>query len=282
MEIIKTVSEMQKRSNELRSSGKSIGFVPTMGFFHEGHLELMRVGRKNADILILSIFVNPTQFGPSEDLDAYPRDMEGDLAKAKDMGVDITFCPSPEEIYPEGFQTKIAIEKISQHLCGLSRPTHFEGVATVVNKLFNIVKPNLAIFGQKDFQQLAVIFRMVRDLNMDIRILGVPIVRETDGLAMSSRNSYLNPEERRAALCLKESIDLTEEMVRNGEKRSETILMAIKKLILDYPFTKIDYVNICDPKTMEDKETIEGERLLALAVFVGQTRLIDNCIIESC
>ena len=261
-------------------SGQTIALVPTMGFFHEGHLELMRAGRRLADKLVISIFVNPTQFGPSEDLEEYPRDMEGDLAKAREVGVDIAFIPSAEEMYPDGFQTSVTVEDISKYLCGISRPHFFGGVATIVTKLFNITKPHLSIFGQKDFQQLAVIRRMVKDLDMGIEIIGVPTVRESDGLAMSSRNSYLNPEERSSALSLKKSIEMAKDMVRRGEKDATGVISAIKTLISSHPFTKIDYISICDPITMEDKSVIEGEFLLALAVKIGKSRLIDNCLID--
>jgi pantoate--beta-alanine ligase len=280
MDVIETIREMQKRSEVLRLAGQRIAFVPTMGFLHEGHLELMRHGRQDADTLIVSIFVNPTQFGPNEDLEAYPRDMEGDLSKAKEVGVDIVFIPSVEEMYPKGYQTKVAVEKVTRYLCGLSRPGHFDGVATVVFKLFNIIRPHIAIFGQKDYQQLTVIRRMVMDLNMDIRIIGIPIVREPDGLAMSSRNTYLNPRERQSALCLKKSLDLADKMVRGGEKDIRRIKEAIKELIYGHPYTTIDYINLCDPISLEDIEAIDGEILLALAVKVGKTRLIDNCLIK--
>jgi pantoate--beta-alanine ligase len=279
MEIIDTVDAMQKRCEALRLSGKTIALVPTMGFFHEGHLELMRVGRRLSDTLAISIFVNPTQFGPSEDFEAYPRDMDADLAKARDVGVDLVFAPSVEEMYPDGYQTKIAVERVTKHLCGLSRPGHFDGVTTVVAKLFNIAKPHLAIFGKKDYQQLTAVSRMVKDLNMDIQIIGVPTVREPDGLAMRSRNSYLNPEERKSALCLKKSLDLANDMFRQGERKTRKIKTAIEKLILSHPFTQIDYINICHPVTLEDVDAIEGETLLALAVKVGKARLIDNRLI---
>jgi pantoate--beta-alanine ligase len=281
VEIIKTVSEMQKHSNDLRSSGKTIAFVPTMGFFHEGHLELMRLGRKSAGILVISIFVNPTQFGPSEDLASYPQDPEGDMAKAKGAGVDIAFRPSPEEMYPEGFQLKVIVEKLTKHLCGLSRPGHFDGVATVVTKLFNIVKPHMAIFGQKDYQQLAVIKRMVMDLNMDIDIISAPTVREPDGLAMSSRNAYLNPEERKSASCLKKSIDLAQKMARKGERDTQKIKEVVESEILRHPYTKIDYIQLCNPLSLEEVRAMGDETLLALAVKVGETRLIDNQVLRA-
>lgn len=280
MDVIATIQEMEERSDALRAAGRTIALVPTMGFLHEGHLELMRAGKQHADELIISIFVNPTQFGPGEDLDQYPRDMDGDLRKARGVGVDIVFMPSVEEMYPDRFQTRVQVEDLPLHLCGLSRPGHFDGVATVVAKLFNITKPHLAVFGQKDYQQLAIISRMVTDLNMDIQIIGVSTVREPDGLAMSSRNSYLSPEERRSALCLKKSIDLAREMFQGGENQAHAIADAVMSLILSHPFTDIDYVALCDPVTLDDLDVLKEETLLALAVRVGKTRLIDNCLLR--
>lgn len=280
MEIVKTAELMQKRAEAVRLAGHVIALVPTMGFFHEGHLELMRVGKKKSDMLFISIFVNPSQFGPAEDFAQYPKDIEGDLAKARELGVDIVFMPSAEEMYPNGFQTNIHVKKMTQRLCGISRPGHFDGVTTVVNKLFNITKPHLAVFGQKDYQQLAVINRMVKDLNMDIKLTEVPIVRESDGLAMSSRNSYLSPEERKSALCLKESLDLAAVLFQKGEREAIVIIGAIKLLIQGYAHTHVEYINLCDPVTLEDIHTLGKETLLALAVKVGQTRLIDNCLLR--
>jgi pantoate--beta-alanine ligase len=279
MEVIEQTDLMQHKAEELRLAGKVLGFVPTMGFFHEGHLELMRVAKKHCDVVISSIFVNPMQSGSKEDLTAYPRDLEGDLAKAREVGVDIAFVPTVDQMYPERFESRVSVEKVTKHLCGLSRPTHFDEVCTVVAKLFNITKPHLAVFGQKDYQQLTVISRMVKDLNMDLQILGVPTYREPDGLAMSSRNSHLNSEERKSALCLKKSMDLAGEMVAKGETRSAAIKKAIEDLIRSYPYTQIDYVNLCDPVTLDDVDTLKGETLLALAVRVGKTRLIDNCVL---
>ena len=281
MKKIDSISEMQKISEELRASGKTIAFVPTMGFLHEGHLELMREGNRRSDILIASIFINPTQFGFSEDLDAYPRDMEGDFKKAKSAGTDFIFIPSVKEMYPKNFQTTINLKSIINHLCGLSRPGHFDGVATVIAKFFNIMRPHIAIFGQKDFQQLAVIRCMVKDLNLDIEIIGHQTVREDDGLAMSSRNSYLNSKERISALCLKKSLDLSIAMVNGGVTETLKIKSAIEKLISTHSFTEIDYIAICDPETMEDINIIEGEALFALAVYIGKTRLIDNCLLNA-
>ena len=279
MEVIGTVEQMQRLSESFRRAGDTIALVPTMGFLHKGHLDLMQVGKRVADKVMISIFVNPTQFGPSEDYGQYPRDTEGDLKKARDVGVDIVFMPSVEEMYPEGFQTKIHLEKVTQHLCGTSRPVHFDGVTTVVAKLFNITKPHVAIFGEKDYQQLIVIRRMVMDLNMDTEIVGVSTVREKDGLAMSSRNKYLNPEERLSALSLKKSMDLAGQMLQGGEKNAGVIREAVESLINNHPFTDIDYVILCHPTTLEDVETLGNETLLALAVRVGKTRLIDNHIL---
>ncbi|MBN1848815.1 MAG: pantoate--beta-alanine ligase [Deltaproteobacteria bacterium] len=280
MKIIKKILEMQDQSDHLRSSGKKIAFVPTMGFLHEGHLELMRYGKKTVDTLVVSIFVNPTQFGPNEDFDAYPRDMEGDLLKVEQVGGDIVFSPEAGEMYPADSQTKVVVDKVTKHLCGLSRPGHFDGVTSVVSKLFNIVKPHIAIFGEKDYQQLAVIRRMVMDLNMGIEIVGIPTVRESDGLAMSSRNAYLNPQERASALCLKKALDLADRLANEGEKNTRTIKRSMEELILRHPFTEIDYVQLCDPVSLEDVESIDGETLVALAIKVGRTRLIDNKIIS--
>ncbi len=280
MKVIETVEQMQKESDFLRKAGHTISLVPTMGFLHEGHLELMRVAKAHSDKMIMSLFVNPTQFGPSEDFEEYPVDTEGDLEKARSVGVDIVFMPLVEEMYPADSQTIVKVERLTQHLCGLSRVGHFDGVTTVVAKLFNSTKPHLAVFGQKDYQQLAVISRMVMDLDMDIRILGVPIVRESDGLAMSSRNSYLSPDERRSALCLKKSLELAKKMFYDGTIDAGLIRGSIESLIQKHPFTEIDYITLCDPLTLEDVETLEDENLLALAVRVGNTRLIDNCIIR--
>jgi pantoate--beta-alanine ligase len=279
MEVIESRKQMQERAESLRLTGHTVALVPTMGFLHEGHLELMRVGKKHSDKLIISIFVNPTQFGPSEDLGKYPRDTGGDLEKVRKVGVDFVFLPSTQEMYPEGYQTRLQVERVTQHLCGISRPGHFEGVATVVAKLLNITKPHMAIFGQKDFQQLTVISRMVMDLNMDIQIIGVPTVREPDGLAMSSRNKILSPEERESALSLRKSLDLAGEMFMEGERGARVIKKAIESLILSHPHTEIDYVTLCDPVTLEDVETLTDETLLALAVRVGTTRLIDNRVL---
>ena len=276
MEIIRTVEAMQRRSEQLRASGSTLALVPTMGYFHEGHLELMRVGRKRCHTLMVSIFVNPTQFGPGEDFESYPRDEKGDLAKADSVGVDIAFVPNTDEMYSAGSQTTVHVGKLTTHLCGRSRPGHFDGVTTVVSKLFHITKPHVAVFGQKDYQQLAVIRRMAEDMKMDIEIVGVAIVREPDGLAMSSRNSYLSAHEKRSALSLRKSIELAATMAKGGEKSATRIKEAVEKLIRSHSDTVIDYVAICDPHTLDEIDTLVGESLIALAVKVGKTRLIDN------
>lgn len=280
MKVISSISEMQETSNRVRAMGHTIGFVPTMGYLHEGHLKLVEVAKEHASVVVVSIFVNPTQFGPKEDYNRYPRDPEGDLRKLSELKVDYVFMPEAQEMYPEGFQTVVSVKELTKGLCGASRPGHFDGVATVVTKLFNIVKPHFAVFGQKDYQQLTVISRMVKDLNMDIMIIGVPTVREPDGLAMSSRNSYLTSEERKSALCLYKCIQKAQEMVLGGERDAERIKEEIKRFILSFPFTKVDYVTIVHPYTLEELKRIEQESLLALAVFVGNTRLIDNAIIR--
>jgi pantoate--beta-alanine ligase len=280
MEIIAEIKEMQRRSEQLRNEGKIIAFVPTMGYLHEGHLSLMREGRKRGDVVIISIFVNPTQFSPGEDFERYPRDMKRDLHLAREVGVDIVFTPSVQEMYPNGFQTYVEVEKVTKNLCGISRPHHFRGVTTVVAKLFNIVKPHLAFFGQKDCQQLVTIKRMAKDLNMDIEIIGLSTVRENDDLAMSSRNTYLNPDERKAAQSLYRSLRRGEALYRQGVRSSKVILEEIRKIIEAEKLARIDYTKICDPHTIEDVEEIENEALIALAVNVGATRLIDNLIVR--
>ena len=276
MEIVKTVTHMQQASDAIRMEGKSLALVPTMGFLHEGHLTLMRAGKEHCDRLVVSLFVNPTQFGPNEDFEAYPRDTEGDLKKAEGAGADMVFMPSVNEMYPRNAQTSVVVKNLPQHLCGLSRPGHFDGVTTVVAKLFHIIKPHVAVFGQKDYQQLAVISRMVMDLNMDIQIMGVPTVREKDGLAMSSRNTYLTGEERASALSLKKSLDLAARLFKEGERNAQVIKDFVKSYILEHPFTKIDYIALCDPVTLEDVSILSEGTLMALAVRVGKTRLIDN------
>lgn len=280
MKMISCVRAMQEFSKNLRLRGRTIALVPTMGFFHPGHLKLMEEGKKKADILIVSIFVNPTQFGVGEDLEDYPRDLEKDKQLAEDVGVDIIFDPSVPEMYPKGCQTYVNVEEVTRNLCGLSRPTHFRGVATVVLKLFNIIKPHIALFGEKDFQQLATIMQMVRDLNFDIEIVGIPTVRESDGLAMSSRNVYLSSEQRQAALSLNRARAKARDMFGSGERRVEHLLREVRKVITSERLVAIDYVKICNSQTLQDIEVIDGDVVLAMAVQVGETRLIDNLIFE--
>jgi pantoate--beta-alanine ligase len=278
MEIINTIREMKAVVSQARQMGKSIAFVPTMGFFHEGHLSLMREGRKRGDLLVVSLFVNPTQFGPSEDFKKYPRDLERDKKMAEEVGVDILFVPEMMEMYPPNHQTLVRVEKVTQGLCGRSRPTHFQGVTTVVNMLFNIVMPHVAMFGEKDFQQLVAIQQMVRDLHMDVEVMGMPIVREADGLAMSSRNTYLQLDQRKAALSLYRSLKRAEALLQKGERKVENILKEVRVVLLSEPLIKIDYIQICDANTLEDVQEIKRDVVVAIAAYVGQTRLIDNLI----
>lgn len=278
MRIIETVKEMQTFSESVRMEGKKIALVPTMGYLHEGHLSLMREGKKWGDCLIISIYVNPTQFGPSEDLDKYPRDFERDEALAGSVGVDVIFYPSNREMYPDYYQTYVNVEGVTDNLCGLSRPGHFRGVTTVCAKLFNITKAHVTVFGKKDFQQLVTIKRMVADLNMDLEVVGLSTVREPDGLAMSSRNTYLKEDERESALSLSRSLKLAKELYDQGERDAATIINEMRGFIEGHPHTSIDYIKICDTTTMDDVETIERESVVALAVRVGVPRLIDNYV----
>lgn len=276
MRIIESVRDMQAHVNALREEGRRIAFVPTMGYFHEGHLDLMREARRRADCVVVSIYVNPTQFGPQEDLAKYPRDFERDRTLAEDVGVDVIFFPSDGEMYPPGYQTAVEVEGVTRNLCGKSRPGHFRGVTTVCAKLFNIVKPHITVFGKKDFQQLTTIRRMVTDLNLDLEVVGMPTTREADGLAMSSRNVYLNEAERRSALCLSRSLKMAEALFQKGEQDAEHVLQLVQSFITSYPHTEIDYVQICDVDTLQDVAVISGRAVLAMAVRVGNTRLIDN------
>ena len=279
MQVFEKIKDISNFIKELKAQKKTIGFVPTMGFLHEGHLSLMRHAKKVNDVVVVSIFVNPAQFGPKEDFNAYPRDMEGDKGKCLEAGVDIIFLPSVPELYPEGYLAYVNVEKITDVMCGASRPGHFRGVATVVAKLFNIVKPDKAFFGQKDYQQTVIIKRMAADLNMDIDIEALPTVREPDGLAMSSRNSYLNEEERKAAACLHRSLIKAEELIKTGEKNSEKIIIEMKKIIEAESLARIDYITIADAETLEEVKTIDRKVVIALAVWIGKTRLIDNIVI---
>ena len=276
MKLVKKIDEVKEIVREWKAKGLSIGFVPTMGYLHEGHGSLIEKAKEENDKVVVSIFVNPMQFGPTEDLESYPRDIEKDSKYVEELGGDLIFNPEPEEMYDEGFCSYVDMSVLTEELCGLSRPTHFRGVCTVVNKLFNIVGAHRAYFGQKDAQQLAIIKRMVKDLNMDIEIIGCPIVREEDGLAKSSRNTYLNEEERKAALVLSKSLKVAKEMLDEGCKDALKVCDAIVDFINKEPLAKIDYVKIVDSLTMQQVETIDGEVLVALAVYVGKTRLIDN------
>lgn len=271
-----SIKEVRTFSKDARSKGQTIGFVPTMGFLHEGHLSLIERAKKENDIVIVSIFVNPTQFGPNEDYSSYPRDLERDGELCKNAGADLIFFPTPEIMYPENYNTYITVENLTDGLCGASRPGHFRGVATVVAKLFNIVQPDRAYFGQKDAQQVAVLERMTKDLNFDIEIVPCPIIREKDGLAMSSRNIYLVGEERSAALVLSKSLNLAKEMIEAGEKSAKVLYAAIRALIEAEPSAKIDYIEIVSNETLKPVEELSGEILIALAVKVGKPRLIDN------
>lgn len=276
--VITDPVEMQRTALRIRGEGRRIAFVPTMGYLHEGHASLLREGRRRGDLLVLSIFVNPTQFGPTEDLDRYPRDLERDLGIARDCGVDIVFTPASGSIYPPGYQTFVEVTELSRPLCGASRPGHFRGVATVVAKLLMIVSPHTALFGEKDFQQLAVIRRMVQDLMIPVEIVGMPIVREPDGLAMSSRNSYLSAGERRRALCLVGAIRRVRESYRRGTTDVETLRGEAEEVIID-ACGVIDYLDFRDHRTLEPVETADDGTLFALAVRIGATRLIDNTIL---
>jgi len=280
MQIIERVLEMQRWSETERRQGRRIALVPTMGALHEGHLSLVRDGKTRGDRVVVSLFVNPAQFAPQEDFASYPRDFERDRELLNDTGIDVLFHPAVEEIYPEGFDTRIKIRELSRPLCGAVRPGHFSGVATVVAKLFNIVRPQVALFGCKDYQQLQIIRRLVRDLNFDIEVVGHPTVREGDGLAMSSRNAYLNPEERKAALCLYRSLRHAEEMVRHGERRGAAIVDAARVEIAREPLVRVEYATLCDPESLREVERVEETALLALAVRIGKARLIDNMILK--
>lgn len=280
MKIVSTIQEVREQVSAWKKEGNTVGFVPTMGYLHEGHMSLIDAAREN-DKVVVSIFVNPMQFGPNEDLASYPRDLDHDAKMCEEHGVDLIFHPTPEEMYGDKFYSYVDMNVLTQELCGLSRPVHFRGVCTVVAKLFNIVTPDKAYFGQKDAQQLAIIKRMVKDLNMPLTIVGCPIIREEDGLAKSSRNTYLSPEERKAALVLSRSIFLGKEMVENGERDAKKVLTAMVAEIEKEPLAKIDYVKMVDLDTMQQVESIGGGILTAIAVYIGKTRLIDNFMFEA-
>jgi pantoate--beta-alanine ligase len=281
MRIIEQICEMQSWSENERCHGQRLGLVATMGFLHEGHLSLVRDAKRRGDRVVVSVFVNPAQFTPQEDFASYPRDLERDRQLLERERVDVLFHPSVAEIYPEGYQTCVEVEKLGGLLCGMFRPGHFRGVATIVAKLFNIVRPHLAIFGCKDYQQLQIVRRLVRDLNLPIEIIAHPTVREPDGLAMSSRNAYLDPQERKAALCLSRSLRLAEALVCQGERRARVILETVTGELKKESSASVEYVSLIDAESLQDVDQIEGPAVLALAVRIGAARLIDNQVLNA-
>ena len=281
MKVYRSIRSLTKKVFEIKKHNKTIGLVPTMGFLHQGHMSLIKRASRDTDCVIVSIFVNPAQFGPKEDFEAYPGDFKKDLALCKKAGVDIIFAPDPKEMYPENFSTYVNVEKITDVLCGASRPGHFRGVATVVAKLFNITMPDIAYFGQKDGQQVVVIKRMAEDLNMPIKIKAMPIVREKDGLAMSSRNVYLSRKERSQALSISESLKLAKGLFNKGERDAEKIINRMKRIVIDKQSgIKIDYIKIVGAENLKGVKKISGRILVLVAVYVGKTRLIDNIILN--
>lgn len=280
MQLEKTIAGVKAQVQIWKKEGLSVGLVPTMGYLHEGHRSLIDRAVRENDRVVVSVFVNPIQFGPTEDLESYPRDLEADCRLCEDAGAALVFSPEADEMYAPDFSTYVDMHRVSEELCGKSRPIHFRGVCTVVSKLFNIVTPDRAYFGEKDAQQLAVIRRMVRDLNMNLQIVGCPIVREADGLAKSSRNTYLSAEERKAALVLGRAVQTGKSMILDGEKDGDKILAAMKEIIQQEPLAKIDYVEMVKWDTIEVHHKVDGPVLTAMAVYIGKTRLIDNFIIE--
>ncbi len=278
-EILRDPAVMRARAEDLRRDGRKLAVVPTMGALHEGHLALLRAARARADIVILTIFVNPTQFGPNEDLSRYPRDEAGDLAKARSCDLDLAFCPDAVAMYPAGAQTFVEVRELQRPLCGASRPGHFAGVTTIVGKLFHITQPHVAVFGEKDYQQLAIIRRMVRDLDFGIEIVSVPIVREPDGLALSSRNAYLSADQRSAALALSRGLAAAEAAVRAGERDAGAIVAAARALLESEPLIRIDYTELRDAVELSSITMLERPAVLAVAAFLGTTRLIDNRVL---
>jgi pantoate--beta-alanine ligase len=281
MQTLTSVQTMQRWSDDARARGRRVGLVPTMGYLHAGHLSLVAEARKHADVTVASIFVNPLQFGANEDLDRYPSDVERDTRLLTEAGTDVLFLPPVREMYPEGFQTAVTVEEMTGGLCGAGRPTHFRGVATVVAKLFNAVKPHVAVFGEKDYQQLVVIRRLVADLDFDVEVVGAPIVREPDGLAMSSRNAYLSAAEREAARCLSRALGAAQAAVQAGETDTARVLERARGVVDAEPLARLEYAEIVDADTLAELTTVDGPARLALAVHVGKTRLIDNCSLES-
>ena len=281
MKVLKTKAEMSAVAESWRIENLDVGLVPTMGFLHEGHLSLIRIARQHADKVVVSIFVNPTQFAPGEDFAAYPRDEARDLAMCEAEGADVVFLPSPEEMYAPDASVALTENRLAKTMCGLTRPTHFQGVLTVVNKLFNITRADVAVFGMKDAQQLAVIRRMVRDLDMPITIIPGPIIRDEDGLAKSSRNKYLSPSERQNALCLRQSLDLAEKVWQRGETDAETVIAQMRASIAPTPDAVIDYIVAVDADSLDPVTTLRDNTLIALAVKIGKTRLIDNTVLNT-
>jgi pantoate--beta-alanine ligase len=279
MEVVATIAELRAAVRTARGAGKRIGLVPTMGAFHEGHLSLMRRAREECGFVVVTLFVNPTQFGPNEDLSRYPRDFEGDRARAAETGADLLFSPEAAEVYPEGFSTFVTVERLTEGLCGASRPTHFRGVTTVVAKLFNMAQPDCAYFGQKDYQQLQAIRRLTRDLDFPIEIVPCPIVREPGGLAMSSRNRYLTPEQREAALSLSRGLAAARACFGTGERSADTLAAAARQAMEGAPDVCVEYVEAVDAETLEPVETVERPVVIAVAALVGRTRLIDNTVL---
>ena len=279
MQIIDNIAQMRAWNDGERRAGRRIAFVPTMGFLHDGHLALVRSAKARGDRLVVSIFVNPAQFSPGEDFSGYPRDFKRDCELLQAESVDVLFHPAVEEMYPQGGQTHVEVERLSQPLCGALRPGHFRGVATVVTKLFNIVQPHLAVFGEKDYQQLQVIRRLVRDLSMDVEIVGHPIVREPDGLALSSRNAYLTQAERAAAVCLSRALCRAERLFRRGETSAPALARHVLAELEKEPLARVEYVRVCDTETLDEIQNIDDRALLALAVRIGKARLIDNRIL---
>ena len=276
MELLHTMAEMTRWREERWCKGQIVGFVPTMGYLHQGHLTLMEEALRRADQVVVSIFVNPTQFSPGEDLEDYPRDLDRDLMLCRELGVHAVFAPRVEEMYPAGYQTRVEVELLTQNLCGLYRQDFFSGVALVVTKLFCAVRPHLAVFGEKDFQQFVVVKRLSRDLNLGVEIIAHPTVRESDGLAMSSRNTYLSEQERRSALSLSGSLSTARKMVAEGERRVDVLLSRVREIIEAEPHTRIQYVQVVDEDTMSDLSEVTPQAVMAMAVFVGEARLIDN------
>ncbi len=280
MRIAHTIVQARKEIAKAREAHKTIGFVPTMGYLHEGHLSLIGIAKKYSDYIVVSIFVNPTQFGPHEDFSTYPRDFERDSKLCESRGTDLIFAPSVEEMYPQASAIRLEIAELADHLCGARRPGHFNGVMLVVAKLFNIIQPDVAVFGQKDAQQLFIIRRLVEDLNFPVKIITAPTVREKDGLAMSSRNMYLSPKEREQSTVLYRALQQAKKLVQTGERKAQKIRTEIEKLICSVSEAKIDYIEIVDTQHLQPLESLEGQVLIALAVYFGKARLIDNIILE--